>query len=292
MDSGYLFKQPKELEKQPDIIRVEHIDVREMYGNQFGEEVQQPVDSLKSEQHGQSDEDINVEQARQNALEIKSMMDSLELGEFKVSEVEAESMRLKLSAAQGRNLSYLMMNDRNRSSDSKEMASVKTALSNLEQTLAKRNEKGLSAKDVEDLDNMYREAVNACRYYVDVKNPWTTAGKIRKSNVQTTLNRLLREADTIEIAKHVLYNDGEDAKQIKSGMDLLTYGAVTVMSEGFMRRNLFSEKKELSSKINLMQNQISIDEKYVNEVQEPTNCSISRESGSSMLLCRTRKRSL
>ena len=207
----------------------------------------------------------DIEQTKEEALEIKSMIDDLKLGKFKLPEEEAQIKRIKLEAIQGRNMAHLMVNDHVKSGDSPEMELVKSSLINLEQSLAVEHEKPLTSEDIDQIDHLYVAAMDACNDYCKKKDPWTTAGKIRKENVKTTLKRLMREYSAIELGRRALADEAEGHEAVNSGMQLLTFGTITDITERLRKAKLPNEIEETKAKIKLLKQQHEEDLKYIEE---------------------------
>ena len=108
-----------------------------------------------------------------------------------------DRIQMVREAVEGRTISKILTDAIDKDSDSQEMQEVKKKISACNRLLNKK----LSAEDTKEdiskkidrLELGYMEAISACQYYCDNKNPHFFRGQMRKQAVEGTLNMLKNE---------------------------------------------------------------------------------------------------
>ena len=104
--------------------------------------------------------------------------------------------RISLEVVRSRNDSHILVNDHKwYAGDSDLMNRVKDTVTELEKSLAGRF---ISEDTIENTRQKYKDAITACENYVAAKNPWFSAGKRRKREVEERLKKLREERDRFE----------------------------------------------------------------------------------------------
>ncbi len=167
---------------------------------------------------------------------IDRLVSHIKTGTLKVGDMDTAIA--KLEAVQGRNLSHLMLNDYKVTGDRREMRNVKEKLANLEQVLTRRKNVPLTEDDALNMEMLYDSAMEACRDYIDNKKPWFSTGIRRKKKVMATLDRLMKEKDALRVGREYIAEGGNEMKDIKSGVELLSFAAV----KNFTRENKYRQE--------------------------------------------------
>ncbi|MBQ9609382.1 MAG: phosphotransferase [Lachnospiraceae bacterium] len=226
MDNNYIYKE----KDQKLNSKFENQQIDEF----LNEEVQTAFD-MEKKHMGATDQMLNLNKTEEDVMNISNLLTNMKTGRYEIEEKEVK--QAKLEAVQGRKLSHLMLNDQKLTGDSEEMDKVKTALADLELVMTTKQRHALTDKQIDMLQSHYENAINACRLYCDTKNPWTPTGKRRKAKVKATLERLLVESDTLELGRMIVKSDGSEAKEIKSGMQLLSLTAVQNLADKMVVKN-------------------------------------------------------
>jgi hypothetical protein len=168
----------------------------------------------------------DIEAVTQNAELIQRMLEIPSTKDVTISASERTNLELNLARRQ----SFLLLNDeKSITSDSKEMAKVKKTLEALETTL--QTEEYMNDKTLDNINNLYAKAIDACKYYVDNKNPWFSAGIRRKKRVQDTLDKLTKEKDLFERGVSLVKEGFVDLTKIKSPYELIESERVKELQE-------------------------------------------------------------
>ena len=202
------------------------------------------------------DQMLNLNKTEEDVANISRILDNMKLGTYVIEEQDVK--QAKLEAIQGRMLSHLMLNDQKLTGDSDEMEEVKNKLADLEIAMTAEQRSALDDKKIDTLQALYESAINACRKYCDKKNPWLPTGKRRKAKVKATLERLIRESDSLELGRMLVNKDASEAKTIKSGIQLLSLTAVQALTEEMNERNAQQKLKEDIEKIEDLKSDVDI----------------------------------
>lgn len=256
MDNSELFKKSQKNIEQSLNQRIEYDHMNEL----MSAGVRTAVD-MQQVKDGYDKQHYSVRQTEKDAMAIDTMLHNIETGEFVVSEKE----KAKLEALQGRNLSHLMLNDQKFTGDSKEMKEVKTALANLEAAMTRKKKK-FTENEAEYLLGLYNTAMEQCQNYIDKKHPKRETGKRRKAMVQATLNRLMKESDAVELGRRIIAEGGSEAKDISSGVELLSLVAVQSFTEKMAHKKSVKEKDELYAEQKLREQQYIADKDVYKEL--------------------------
>lgn len=271
-----LVKKPvKELELLPDADRYK-LDVYKRIDNKQFDRTMETIMgkavrtgfTIKHNLIGSAREIYNLDNTLTDVNTIKALINSLEDNSYVRADRELAIARL--SAVQGRNLSHLMLNDKKLFGDSSEMKKVKGAVGKLEKLLTEEKKHALTDKEMDKIAELYRTAMDECQKYCDAKNSTRKTGMRRKAMVQATLNRLTREAELFELGRQALKADGDEAGEVKSGMALLSYGALSDYTFRLKNTNSLreaeTERDDLKKEVELKQAAYDTVEKEYNEL--------------------------
>ena len=107
-----------------------------------------------------------------------------------------ESDKLELEMIRSRNDSHILVNDHKwYGGDSDLMHDVKDSITALEKSLA---ETDINPKTIGLTKQKYKDAITACKNYIEGKNPWFSTGKRRKKEVEERLKKLQEEQEQFE----------------------------------------------------------------------------------------------
>ncbi len=150
---------------------------------------------------------------------------------------------------QNRNSSYLLLNDKKFGGDSDLMGNVKGRITALEDSL--RTMPG-SSESFATLEKQFTDAIEACRKYVEKKNPRFSTGKARKRMVEQQLEKLLEDWRFYQIGKEKLKNGHEELGRC---MDILILGREASVEDGTdFSGELDEQVKAVESKIAYIRN--------------------------------------
>ena len=135
--------------------------------------------------------------------------------ELSFTEEERSQVRVNLN----RKKNFLLLNDKSRDTDSKEMERVKRTVGELEFHL--HNEEFLNLKSIHEISNYYDEAIEACRDYIKNKNPWFGAGIKRKDKVRETMKNLRQERSLLLTGGELLRKGYINRDEVKTPYDLI-----------------------------------------------------------------------
>lgn len=146
--------------------------------------------------------------------------------------VISDEQKYRLQAMQGRNLSHILVNSNQYgyTGDSEEMKSAKESVEALELLLSKQLEEVTLSESIEQIETAYLEAISACRYYYEHKDPSFRAGQERKQAVYDVFVRLQAESEQIAVAKKMLQN-GEMTQKVTNAQDLLVYAQQSIAAK-------------------------------------------------------------
>ena len=224
------------------------------------------------------------EKTQNDVLEIENMLKGLELGTFKVA--EKELAKAKLLAVMGRNKSHLLLNYKADSGDSKEMKKVKNAVLDLEKAMTKKHRRRLMEDDVKDLNDLYENAMEQCRNYINTKNPWTKAGERRKAAVEKTLSRLVKESDAFNMGRKIFLEGGEESSNIRTGTEILYLAALQDYTDRLGAQHADNEVKDLEAEYKLKMKELKEaenDEKLLELKEELEKAKTAKEKADEAL---------
>ena len=108
-----------------------------------------------------------------------------------------DRIQMVRDAVEGRTISKILTDAIDKDSDSQEMQEVKKKISACNRLLNKKLSEADTKEDIrKKIDNLelgYMEAIGACQYYCDHKNPHFKIGEMRKQAVEGTLDMLKNE---------------------------------------------------------------------------------------------------
>ena len=193
---------------------------------QFGEleQTRQQIDRVLQQDVRVAADLQSVEQDRQQFYSIEQTKSDQRLidqaladaGQLKLTNKE----QYRLRAIQGRNISHLLLNQNQFSTDSPEMAMVKADVGALEQMLGSAWDTERALDSIVELESAYQVAIASCKNYCSRKNPTFRSGKERKQMVEETLQHLQTEAQQIHAAR-AMAERGELPQEVTSRRDLL-----------------------------------------------------------------------
>ena len=205
---------------------------------------------IESTANGYKNRYYSVESTTDDNIAIDRMLKGIELGSFKVS--DKELAKAKLNAIKGRNMAHILINDKKLNGDSPVMKRVKDAVMAIENKMAEKKNAPLTDEDINNITNLYNNAINECRNYCDTKDPGSTTGKRRKAKVQAILEQLMRESDAVFLATKVLKEQdnqqGEDRVTVNSGIELLSLAALKMHLEKAPVDNLYERETDYKHK--------------------------------------------
>ncbi|MCI5933978.1 MAG: hypothetical protein MRZ65_00465, partial [Lachnospiraceae bacterium] len=132
----------------------------------------------------------------------------------------SDEQKYRLRTIQGRNLSHILLNQNSFTGDSDEMKKAKKYVQALENLMSQPLQKDTMNQSIADLETAYLEAIAACKYYCDHKDPSFESGRDRKQAVADTLERLRAESAQLSEAKRLL-ESGQLTENVTSAQDLL-----------------------------------------------------------------------
>ena len=202
--------------KEQQVQRVSNKDLLKF--NAFKEENRFYATDLKRDENEafRNNGRYNIEKVSEETAFIERMLNIPTTRELNVSAEQRSSLELNLTRRQ----SFLLLNDeKDYTSDSKEMDRVKKSLETLENTLT--IEEFTNLKTLYRISNLYATAIKACKYYVDNKNPWFSTGIRRKKKVEDTLKRLTEEKSLFDRGVGLVEEGLIDMDKLKSPYELL-----------------------------------------------------------------------
>ena len=132
----------------------------------------------------------------------------------------SDEQKYRLRTIQGRNLSHILLNQNSFTGDSDEMKKAKKYVQALENLMSQPLQKDTMNQSIADLETAYLEAIAACKYYCDHKDPSFESGRDRKQAVADALERLRAESAQLSEAKRLL-ESGQLTREVTSVQDLL-----------------------------------------------------------------------
>ncbi len=157
----------------------------------------------------------DTEKIEKDVVFTERMLGIPTTAELNFTEEERSQVRLNLN----RKKNFLLLNDKTRSTDSPEMARVKRTVGELEFYL--HNEEFLNLKSIYEISNYYDEAIDACRDYINNKNPWFGVGIKRKERVRETMNNLRQERSLLLTGGELLRKGYINRDEVKTPYDLI-----------------------------------------------------------------------
>ncbi len=132
----------------------------------------------------------------------------------------SDEQKYRLKTIQSRNISHILLNQNSFTGDSDEMKKAKKYVQALEQLMSQPLQKDTMNQSIADLETAYLEAIAACKYYCDHKDPSFESGRDRKQAVADSLERLRAESAQLSEAKRLL-ESGQLTEDVTSVQDLL-----------------------------------------------------------------------
>ncbi len=203
---------------------------------QFGEveQTRQKIDHMLHQdvrvatdlQHIEKDKQqfYSIEQTQNDQSLINNAL--MDAGRLKLTNQD----QFRLRMIQGRNISHLLLNQKQYSSDSTEMKLVKADVGALEQMLGGTWDTEHTLENIIDLEAAYQVAIASCKNYCSKRKPSFRKGMERKQMVEETLQHLQTEVQQIR-AVRAMAERGELPQEVSSPRDLLTVATQTTAGQ-------------------------------------------------------------
>ena len=191
--------------------------------NEQLQQTRQRVDNILHQEMRTATNLQNVQQDRQQFYSLEQTQNDQQTIRAALMNAElnlTDNEQNRLRAIQGRNISHILLNQNQYSSDSPEMDMVKKDVGALEQLLAGEWDVAHAQESLAELESAYQFAIASCKNYCLRKKPSFRSGKQRKQMVEETLANLLEEQRQIHEARRLAEQNALPAG-ITSKRDLL-----------------------------------------------------------------------
>ena len=193
------------------------------------------------------DEDfMNVNRTiNENKLISKALKASVDQ-DFQLTDKQKNHLR----NVRSRNKSHILLNQQKFFGDSSDMTDVKESIRFLEFTL---DASTMKTESLDNIEQAFKDAIEACQTYENKKNPWFSKGKARKKMVVKRKKALQKELTFFKVAREHVSKLPEGSNEIpEKAMDLLEIGRA-LMAEVAAQANkedVLEEEKNIEGNIN------------------------------------------
>ena len=189
---------------------------------------------------------LNVKRTiNENKLISKALKASVDQ-DFQLTDKQKNHLR----NVRSRNKSHILLKQQKFLGDSSDMTDVKESIRFLEFTL---DASTMKTESLDNIEQAFKDAIEACQTYENKKNPWFSKGKARKKMVVKRKKALQKELTFFMVAREHVSKLPEGSKEIpEKAMDLLEIGRA-LMAEVASQANkdeILQEEKNIEGNIN------------------------------------------